>query len=33
MYDKLWAWNGKLLANDAAINTYPASSDLFAGPS
>ncbi|MGB7567732.1 MAG: glycoside hydrolase family 3 C-terminal domain-containing protein, partial [Chitinivibrionales bacterium] len=25
MYDKLWAWNGKLLANDAAINTYPTS--------
>ncbi len=25
MYDKLWAWGGKLLANDAAINTYPTS--------
>jgi beta-glucosidase len=23
MYDKLWAWNGKLLANDNEIKTYP----------
>jgi Beta-glucosidase-related glycosidases len=25
MYDKLWAWNGSLLPNDAAIKTYPQS--------
>jgi beta-glucosidase len=25
MYDKLWAWGGKLIPNDAAIKTYPQS--------
>jgi beta-glucosidase len=28
MYDKLWAWNGKLLENDNEIKTYPQSTIL-----
>jgi beta-glucosidase len=28
MYDKLWAWNGKLIANDNEIKTFPQSTIL-----